>query len=111
MLAGIFNGARRDGVWQARSQETVIAIFGGVRLDYTRAILPPGSVSIRIFTLFGGVTIRVPRGSVITQEGFALFGGFAVNRQKDATMLDPREAPSFFVTGAALFGGVGVDEA
>ena len=109
MLIGIFSGARRDGIWHAQPRETVVVIFGGAELDYTKAVLPEGSITVNVFSLFGGAKIRVPRGSSITLQGVSLFGGRGVER-KGGSLGDPREAKPFFVGGVTVFGGVGVEE-
>jgi hypothetical protein len=109
MIVGILNGVRRIGRWQARPAETVIAVFGGVNIDYTEAILPPGSITLRTFALFSGITVRVPAGSAITPEGVTIFGGEHVKRRQDR-VVDSREARSFFVGGLTLFSGVQVEE-
>lgn len=110
MLIAIFGKAQRDGRWSVRSSETVIFAFGSALLDFTQAVLPSGSISIRTFGIFGSVRLRVPAGSPVTLEGVTLLGSARVDRTPGGQAGDAREAHPFFVGGAILASSTAVEE-
>lgn len=80
------------------------AMFGGVEIDL-RDALPAPDASLDVFTAFGGVEIKVPRGWRVDMKGLPLFGGFENVTTKE---LLEGDAPNILVHATALFGGVEV---
>lgn len=99
----VFGGFERTGEWVVPPQMTVVAIFGGGQLDFSRAVLTSEQTVLTITALFGGVEITVPEGIAIRHEAFAIFGGHSL--PKDAAV---EGAPVLVLKGAAVFGGVDV---
>jgi hypothetical protein len=83
------------------SKESAIAIFGGCELDGSAGADPRASLTF--VGLFGGLELKVPPGSRVSQSGFALFG----ERKVDVVSQD---GPEILVKSYVLFGGVDVRE-
>jgi hypothetical protein len=103
-VVAVFGGAVRKGRWTPARQETAVAVFGGVELDYRDAALPAGTSQLRAFAVFGGVDVAVPEGVRVEMTGFAVFGGREA-RGDDAAAPG---APVLRVHAVAVFGGVSV---
>jgi predicted membrane protein len=104
----IFSGVKRRVESQDFKGGDIVAIFGGVNIDLRRASIASDRAVIDVNALFGGVDIRVPDNWRVSLKGMGVFGAF-----EDKTVPpkpDPNvKTPELVVTGAALFGGVKVD--
>lgn len=105
-IVGIMGGAERKGVWTPARQTAVIALMGGVELDFREARLPSGVTEVNVFAIMGGVEIMVPPGVHVDMNGFALMGGFGQCGYAPPPT-DPN-APILRISGFALMGGVDV---
>jgi hypothetical protein len=103
-LVAIFSGAERKGPWVVGERTLAVALFGGVEIDLTSAVLVAGDVEITAVALFGGVEITVPRDVRVVLGGFAIFGG---RSGPDENPMSPN-APVLRVNGWAAFGGIDV---
>lgn len=103
-IVAIFSGAERKGRWLAEPQTNVVAVFGGVELDFRTAVLSQREVTVNVSCAFGGVDIKVPPGVRVVNAIAAIFGGCSM---PDEDPLEP-DAPVIRLTGFALFGGVDV---
>jgi predicted membrane protein len=104
----IFSGSkRRIDAADFRGGE-IVAIFGGVNLDLRHAAISGERAVIDVNALFGGVDIRIPDTWLVVMKGMGVFGAF-----EDKTAppkADPSvKTPQLVITGAAVFGGVKVD--
>jgi hypothetical protein len=102
-MVAIFGGGERRGRWRVKLRTRVVAIFGGYDLDLSDAVFEGREVEINVFTMFGGVHLKVPDGVEVRNHGSGIFGGYAVAGSKSP---DPN-APVVVVKGLAIFGGVG----
>lgn len=102
-MVAIFGGGERKGRWRVKLRTRVVAIFGGYDLDMTDAVFEGREVEVSVFTMFGGVHIKVPDGVEVRNHGSGIFGGYGVAGSKSP---DPN-APVLVVKGLAIFGGVG----
>ena len=107
IIVGIMGGAEKKGVWTPARQTLVMAMMGGVELDFREARMPPGVTEVVIFAVMGGAEIIVPPGVHIDLNGFALMGGFGQTGYAPPP-LDPN-APVLRIGGFALMGGVEVN--
>lgn len=85
---------------------SITAIFGGFKIDLTRAELDTDEAVIHVNAIFGGGEIIAPDSWRVMVEGAGIFGAFV-----DKTRYVPRtESPAktLHVRGAAIFGGVEV---
>jgi hypothetical protein len=106
-IVAIFGGASRKGGWQAEPVINVVAVFGGVELDFRDAVLPGKEVILRITAVLGGVDVTVPpEMRVIDSGGVAILGG------KDIAGPGPEssgpDAPVLRIEGTCVLGGIDV---
>jgi hypothetical protein len=84
----------------------VTAIMGGFGIDLRGAVIAGDSATVNVFTLWGGVDLKVPEEWNISISGVPILGVFTNNarafRQGDAA------AKTLFVKGVAIMGGVEV---
>lgn len=103
MIVAIFSGASRSGRWQPRRHLSVLTMFGGTDLNFTKAVFTDNVCVINVFCMFGGVEIRVPDGANVRNECIAIFGG------SDTKTAPPVSgAPTVIIRGFVGFGGVDV---
>ncbi|HEV8132760.1 MAG TPA: DUF5668 domain-containing protein [Acidobacteriota bacterium] len=97
-------GERRINAPDFRGGE-VCAIFGGYKIDLTKAGLEGQEAELEATAVFGGVEIRVPEDWNVTVKGVGIFGGFSDKRNQRKI-----EGPTqhLIVKGVAAFGGVEV---
>jgi hypothetical protein len=104
----VFGGVKRRVESQEFEGGEVMAVFGGVELDFRRAKIKGESATIETNALFGGCQLRVPETWVVEMRGVAMFGGY-----EDKTITPRHEegvpVPKLIITGNAIFGGVSVE--
>lgn len=81
----------------------VTAIMGGYEIDLRGAQIAGDSAKLDIFTLWGGVELRVPEEWAVETQAMPILGAFT-NSARGV----PGEAPKkrFIVSGVAIMGGV-----
>jgi hypothetical protein len=94
----------------------VVAVLGGVELDFREAHLPPGVTEVRVFAFMGGATITVPKEIELEVTAHAVLGGInegpeptgAGGPRRDPRAEEPgtRERPLLVVSGVAVMGGI-----
>jgi len=101
-IVAIFAGTTRKNSWRVRRNTSILAMFGGVELDLTRATFESHELTFNVFCLFGGIDITVPPGTEVDSQVIAVLGG------SDVGKLAPPDgsAPRLLVKGFAGFGGV-----
>lgn len=122
-ILSLFGSNTRAGYWEPPERLEVMAVFGGVKLDFRDANLYSGPTIVNCMALFGGVEILVPPDLEIDANGTGLFGGFdhqaakpkkalfARGRRSDLTEsnMDPDDEPPLLrIRGFAMFGGVSI---
>ncbi len=105
-IVAVFGGASRKGTWRVPRTTTVVTVFGGAELDLRDAIMPGREATIRTICVFGGMEVTVPPEMHVTDSGFAVFGGRDVSG--DTPESASPDAPVLRLTGACVFGGIGV---
>lgn len=83
-----------------RSAE-LTAIMGGCDIDLHNASIKNSPAVINIFTMWGGVDIKVPNDWSVEMQGVPLLGGF-----DDKTFHPQNSTKRVIVKGLALMGGV-----
>ena len=78
-------------------------IFGGSKVDFTRAKLAPGKNHLEVVMIFGGTKLIVPESWNVKLELTSVFGGFSDKRVK--TMVVSESDRSLHITGVNVFGG------
>jgi predicted membrane protein len=97
----IFGGGERVVNSQSFRGGKIVSVFGGSKVDLTKAELAPGNVEIEIVSIFGGSTMLVPSDWNIKLEVFNIFGGYGDKRVRGQVDYDK----TIVVKGVAIFGG------
>jgi len=74
-LVAIMSGHDRKGRWRVGTNLNVVNVMGGSDLDFNDAELADDVVTVTVFSLMGGASIRVPDGMNVEISDFALMGG------------------------------------
>jgi len=97
----VFGGGDRVVNSQAFRGGKIISVFGGSKVDLTKAELAPGHVEIEIVSIFGGSTLVVPGEWNVKLEVFNIFGGYGDKRVRGQVDFNK----TIVVKGVAIFGG------
>ena len=84
----------------------VTTVMGGVDLDLRDAVLAPGGADLAVFSVMGGVALRVPDTWIVETLGRAFMGGHQA-RVARAEVL-PADAPVLRVHASTFFGGLNI---
>lgn len=103
-LIALLSGVERKGSWEPPARLSVLAIWGGAKLDFCEADLLEGETVVDILAVMGGVEIWVPKDIDVEVNGTAIMGGFTHLAQEAP---DP-DAPLLRINGFAVMGGVEV---
>lgn len=82
----------------------IVAIFGGFKIDLTRAQMEGDHAAIDVTAVFGGGEIIIPEWWKVSLEGAAIFGGY-VDKSKHYPRPDV-PVKTLSIRGAAVFGGI-----
>ncbi|MFP4491264.1 MAG: LiaF domain-containing protein [Spirochaetaceae bacterium] len=104
-IAAVLGGTERGGQWRPALHTNVLAVMGGVDLDFRKALFPPEGITVYILAVMGGVDIVVPEGINVEVSGLPLLGGFGNSTEGSH---DPH-APTLRIKGVAIMGGVDVE--
>jgi hypothetical protein len=74
-LVAVMSGHDRKGRWRVGANLNVVNIMGGSDLDFNDAEFADDVVTVTVFSLMGGASIRVPEGLNVEISNFALMGG------------------------------------
>jgi hypothetical protein len=105
-LIAIFGGVSRKGTWHPEPVTRVLAVFGGVELDFRDAVLPGREIVLDATAVLGGVEITVPPEMRVIDNGTAILGGREITGNSDEA-LSP-DAPVLRIEGICVLGGVEV---
>ena len=101
-LVAVMSGVERKGAWTAPAHINVVAIMGGVDLDFSQATLSGPETVMNVTAIMGGVEIKVPAGLTVVVEGVGIMGAF----EDTARQNYGPGAPSLRIKGVAIMGGV-----
>ena len=102
----IFGGIERKIEGTLFQGGNVTAVFGGFKIDITRATMEGDEIVMNVNAIFGGGEIIAPEAWRVSVEGAGIFGGYV-----DKTRYVPRPelgVKTLHVRGVALFGGIEV---
>ena len=98
-----FGGIKNNFKGQEFKGANIDAIFGGVDIDLSEAIINHDQI-INANAIFGGIDIKAPKGVNIKIKSTPIFGGVS-NKIKD----DFNEnMPTIYINAFCLFGGVDI---
>lgn len=95
-------GEQKIKVEKKYDGSNIDAIFGGIKLDLRDAILDSETV-IKASAIFGGITIRLPKGLSVKVKATPIFGGVNNHYQNDKN-----SDKIIYIEALALFGGVDI---
>ncbi len=101
-FVGIMGGDSIRGPIRLAERSTIVNVMGGVDLDLSKATIEGGELTLRIFSIMGGSTIRVPPGVHVERSGFSLMGGDNVELPNSTP---PPDAPTIHIHSYNLMGG------
>jgi len=104
ILFGILGGVTRKGNWRPARRIRVIAFMGGIELDFTETPFPEGGIELEVFSLMGGIELRVPVGVNVEAHPLAIMGGVDLH----GLGYFGAEAPTIRISGFVLMGGVDI---
>jgi hypothetical protein len=84
----------------------VTTVMGGVDLDLRDASPAPEGADLAVFTIMGGVALRVPDTWIVETDGRALVGGHQTSVANRSAL--PEDAPVLRVHARTLFGGLDI---
>ena len=99
----VFGGGDRIINSQQFNGGKITHIFGGSKIDFTRAKLAPGKVYLEVVLIFGGTKLIVPESWDVKMEVTSVFGGFSDKRVKSMIVTDADS--KLIITGTNVFGG------
>lgn len=102
-LVSIMDGRRWASTADRLRSGTVITAMGGTEIDLRKATLDPDGAHLRLFTIMGGVEVRVPSGWQVRVKARAFMGA---NDFKRASADLPSDAPVLDIEGGTLMAGV-----
>lgn len=100
-VVNIFGGSNRSGAWSVPREMVVFSIFGGGEIDFSEARFSPAGVKVKIYCIFGGISIVVPKEVNTRCKAICIFGGIDNRGSSEASA----GAPTVSVEGLVLFGG------
>jgi predicted membrane protein len=99
----IFGGGDRIVTSQQFQGGKITHIFGGSKIDFTRAVLAPGKNTLEVIMIFGGTKLILPESWNVKVEVTSVFGGFSDKRIRSIVVSDTDR--SLHITGVNVFGG------
>lgn len=105
----MFAGLKRRVISQQLESGEVMAMFGGVELDFRPARLKNNAATIEVNAMFGGIKMRIPENWAVEVRGSAVFGGFEDKTLPPPASVSGEPAPKLILTGNAVFGGVEIE--
>ncbi len=94
----VFSGQDLNYNAQEFNGAKLTAVFGGIDLDLTKANITKDA-KISVCVLFGGIDIKVPKGTAIVVKSTSIFGGV----ENKVEVAQPEK--TIFVEAFSLFGG------
>ena len=103
-VVAVMSGAVRKGQWEPAGRFRVLAVMGGVELDFRDADMLDGTTEVTVLAIMGGCKIVVPPDVAVDVNGSGFMGGFSHLRHRPAD----QNAPLIRIKGLAVMGGVEV---
>ncbi|CAE7752566.1 betA [Symbiodinium sp. CCMP2456] len=111
-FVGFLSGADKYGRWVPDSEITASAYLGGSTVDFSQALFQHPVITISSTAFMGSVTLIVPPGVAVEQDGSAIFGGFGdaggIWSSSQSSGMAGRAPITLRVVGTAMMGRVNV---
>ncbi len=96
---GVFSGCEENINDQFKGA-SCIAVFGGVDLDLTNAVIKE-DVIIDCIAVFGGIDLKLPKDVNLKSEGVSIFGGTS----NKYSYKENKKNPTVYINHISIFGG------
>jgi len=106
-MINIFSGSSRCGAWRVPKEIRSFSLFSGSDIDLTDAQFTQSELRIKIFCLFGGVTIYVPENVNVVSKAFCIFGG--IDNQAPSKVNPNIHTPTIIIEGMSIFSGINIE--
>jgi hypothetical protein len=84
----------------------VTAILGGFEIDLRQAVIARDAAEMEIFTLWGGVDLKVPEDWNVVVEAVPILGGFSNSTRSGSATPSGGPRKTLVVRGTVIMGGV-----
>ena len=102
--SAIFGGADRAVTSNSFKGGDIIALFGGVHLDLTRAVPSSEGCNLTLTAIFGGIDVKIPQDWEVSVSGTPIFGGIKNKTSAEAE----KTGGKIHCSCTVAFGGVEV---
>lgn len=102
----LFSGVKTRNTSKNFSGGNLVAIFGGIDMDLSNAVLTNEGASIDITAAFGGIDIIVPSDWIVVVKGIPIFGGWSNKTYNKNYVIT--DAPVLTLHCFVAFGGVDI---
>lgn len=86
---------------------SLTAVMAGCELDLTGAKLAPEGATLDVFTMWGGIDLKVPEDWNVVAEVLPVMGAYE-DKRRPVSAAEGVARPTLTVSGMALMGGVSV---
>ncbi|RYF29080.1 MAG: hypothetical protein EOO17_02785 [Chloroflexi bacterium] len=100
-IRAVLGGSQQKNRSEDFKGSKITAILGGVELDLRKAVIKHDA-TIEVFSLMGGVEIKVPHNVIVKNQTSAILGGVEDGTDQDVS----KNAPTLYVTGEVILAGV-----
>jgi predicted membrane protein len=105
----LFGGIERRMHTNSFRGGSIVAVFGGVEVDFRSAEIEGEEAVVYVEAVFGGIELKVPERWKVVFQGQSIFGGYSDETRPplaDALGTAPRKMLT--LRGKAVFGGINV---
>jgi predicted membrane protein len=105
----LFGGIERRMHTNSFRGGSIVAVFGGVEVDFRSADIEGEEAIVYVEAVFGGIELKVPERWKVVFQGQSIFGGYSDETRPpltDALGTAPRKI--LILQGKAVFGGINV---
>ena len=105
----MFGGIQRRMHTNSFRGGNIVAVFGGVEVDFRSADIAGEEALVYVEAIFGGIELKVPERWKVVFQGQSIFGGYSDETRPplaDALGTAPRK--TLLLRGKAVFGGIQV---
>jgi predicted membrane protein len=103
----IFGGGDRQVNTKNFKGASLMAVFGGYKLDLTHADFEGNEATVEASAVFGGGEIRVPEAWQVVMRGVGVFGAYE-DKTRHFQPDSSKPTKTLVVKGVAVFGGIEV---
>ena len=104
-ILAILSGSQRQGSWRVPRKLRVVAVMGGIDLDFREAQFGPGVTEVEVTSVMGGIAVIVPPHLQVACDGVGILGVFEGMDRAAAGEPVP-DAPLLRITGVAVMGAL-----